>query len=302
MMPVVINKNSGTVLRLGEENVESQLRAALPGRIGKVLFLEGGEIGPALQGLRSENANGLLVGGGDGSAVCAAETLGKAGVPFGVLPLGTMNLLARDLGAAATFGETLARLGAFVPDRIDAGLVNGRTFLCSAVIGFVPEGALAREAMRDDTGLETVVGFLGTMARGIGGDIRHVLNLKSRPEDAGRTLETTSLVIANNSFIRHPSEAGHRFFRQSLKDGKLAVYSAAPRDMMDGLTMALSVLQGDWQDHDSIRSFETTGLVVETANRTELVSLDGEPVELQTPLHFTVSCKSIPVLRMELKD
>lgn len=302
MMPVIVNKNSGTVLRLGQDVVTTALKDALGGAVGDVRFLEGREIAPALRALNGDATRGVLVGGGDGTAVCAAETLAGTNIPFGILPLGTMNLLARDLGAAPTFEETVPRLDRLVPDCIDAGMVNGRMFLCSAVVGFVPEGAVAREALREDTGIVTVTNFLGTIARGMGGDIRHNFTLKSRHGDTPYPIETTALFVANNGFVRKPLEAEQRFFRPSLTDGKLAVYSAAPRDMMDGLKIALSLWQGDWQEHDSIRSFESTELIVETEDEKMLVALDGESVEMRNPLHFTVVRKSVPVFRMELKD
>jgi diacylglycerol kinase family enzyme len=301
MTQIIINKNSGTVLRLGQEAVEKLLRDHLYERIERIDFLEGKDMCPALHELKDERDIEVLVGGGDGSAVCAAETLGPAKVPFGILPLGTMNLLAQDLGAAPTFEETIAKFDRLVRDDIDAGYVNGHIFLCSAVVGFVPEGAVAREALRENTGIATIANFIGTIARGMGGEIKQVLNLKSRHADKPYPIETTSLIISNNSFIQKPADATQRFMRESLHDGKLAVYSAAPRDMMDGLKMALSLWQGDWQDHESVRSFEVTELIVETEENKILVSLDGEPLDMQSPLHFTIKPKSVPVLRMELK-
>lgn len=302
MMPVLVNKKSGTVLRLGQDVVSGHLKEALGGQLGEVRFMEGGEIAEALHHLGERAAHGVLVGGGDGTAVSVAQSLAKTDIPFGILPLGTMNLLAQDLGAAPTFEETMSRIKRLVPDQIDTGLLNGRMFLCSAVIGFVPEGAIAREALRTEADFETVTNFLGTIARGMGGDIRQKLTLKSRLDDEAYPIDTTSLVVSNNGFVRKPLEAEHRFFRPSLTDGKLAVYSAAPRDMMDGLKMALSLWQGDWQDHGSIRSFETPELVVETQEDKTLVALDGESVEMESPLHFTVGRKSVRVFRMELKD
>jgi diacylglycerol kinase family enzyme len=160
---------------------------------------------------------------------------------------------------------------------------------------------VAREALRENTGLQTITNFIGTITRGMRGEIKQVLNLKSRHTDKPYPLETTALIVSNNSFIVKPSDAAQRFLRESLHDGKLAVYSASPRDMMDGLKMALSLWQGDWQDHESVMSFETSELIVETEDKNVLVSLDGEPKEMQSPLHFTMKETSVPVLRMELK-
>ncbi len=302
-MQVVINKNSGTVLRLGQDAVESILRDRFDDKIEGLHFLEGGDICPLLHKIKDADPDmDILVGGGDGSAVCAAETLGPAKIPFGILPLGTMNLLAQDLGSAPTFEETMGRFDKLVRDDIDAGYVNGHIFLCSAVVGFVPEGAVAREALRENTGIATIANFVGTIARGMFGEIKQTLHLKSRHGDKPYPIETTSLIISNNSFVQKPADATQRFLRESLHDGKLGVYAASPRDMMDGLKMALSMWQGDWQDHESIRSFEASELIVETEDKKILVSLDGEPLELESPLHFTVKPRSIPVLRMELKN
>lgn len=299
---ILINKNSGTVLRLGEEKVTAMMQERLGDRIISLELLETKDIRSSLEKLAMEKPDGVIVGGGDGTAVLAAEILGPATVPFAVLPLGTMNLLAQDLGSAPTFEQTVERLENLVHDKIDIGIVNGRMFLCSAVIGFVPESAVVREELREAATIETMARFIGEIRRGMGGETKSTLFLKSRPEDKPYPLETTSLIISNNSFVKNPATGAERFMRETLTEGKLAVYSAAPQGIMDGLKMALSLWQGDWQSHENIRSFETTEMIVETEDRNILVSLDGEPVEMQSPLHFSVKPKQLSVLRMELKS
>ena len=298
---ILINKSSGTVLRLGEERVRSLIEERLGGHMVSLELLETKDIISSLQKLADKRPSGVIIGGGDGTAVCAAEILGPAQVPFAVLPLGTMNLLAQDLGAAATFEHTVERFEKLVHDEIDVGVVNGRMFLCSAVIGLVPEGAVAREALREEITFDALSDFIGTIKRGLTGDLKNRLYLKSRPEDKAFPIETTSLIISNNSFMQNPVDADKRFLRPTLVDGKLAVYSAAPRDIMDGLKIALRLWQGDWQEHESIRSFETSQLIVETEDKNILVSLDGEPLEMQSPLIFTIKPRNIPVMRMELR-
>ncbi len=297
---ILINKNSGTVLRLGEEKVRALLTERLGDRMISLELLETKDIQTTLHKLAREKPRGVLVGGGDGTAVCAAEILGPAKVPFAVLPLGTMNLLAQDLGSAVTFEQTLERLETFVSDDIDVGLCNGRMFLCSAVVGFVPESAVVREELREAATIETLSRFVGTIRRGLGGEIRHKLHIKRREGEDAHVLETTSLIISNNAFVKKPSSGAERFLRETLTTGKLGVYSAAPKDIMDGLKIALALWQGDWQEQESIMSFQTPELIVDTPDRDILVSLDGEPVMMELPLKFSVLPRGLPILRMEL--
>lgn len=297
---ILINKNSGTVLRLGEEKVTAMLTERLGDRMVSLELLETEQIRTTLKKLALEKPAGVLVGGGDGTAMCAAEILGPAKVPFAVLPLGTMNLLAQDLGSAATFEQTIQRFDRLVNDDIDVGLCNGRMFLCSAVIGFVPESAIVREELREAASIETMARFIDTIRRGLGGEIRHKLYLQRREGEETHALDTTSLIISNNAFIKTPSSGAERFLRKDLSAGKLGVYSAAPKDIMDGLKIALALWQGDWQEQESIMSFQTPELIVDTKEAKVLVSLDGEPAEMKTPLRFSVSPRSLSVMRMEL--
>jgi diacylglycerol kinase family enzyme len=297
---VLINKTSGTVLRLGEDKVKALVTERLGDRIVSLELLETKDIATTLHKLAHEHPDGVLIGGGDGTAVCAAEILGPAKVPFAVLPLGTMNLLAQDLGSAATFEQTIERFDRLVNDDIDVGVCNDRMFLCSAVIGFVPESAVVREELREAATIETMAKFIDTLRRGMGGEIKSKLYIQSNEDDKPFPIETTSLIISNNSFVQNPAGAAERFLRESLSNGKLAVYSAAPKDMMDGLKMAFSLWQGGWQDHESISSFQTKEMIVTSDENTTLVSLDGEPLEMKGPLHFSVRPRSLPILRLEL--
>lgn len=301
---IIINKYSGTVLRLGEARVEELVRGAFGGSVDSFHMVEAKDMCATIDALGHDPAShDLVIGGGDGSAVCAAEHLAKRNVHFGILPLGTMNLLAQDLGAAPTFEETIERFAAYREDMIDLGIVNDRFFLCSAVIGLVPESAIAREELRDENSstLDALARFVTTIARGMGGVDKQSLQLQLS-QGAPFALETTSLIISNNRFVRNPEVAAARFMRETLKDGKLAVYSAAPEDMIDGLRLLVKMIQGDWQEDQAIFSFETPSLDVTGPQQKILVSLDGEPLEMTSPLKFSIERKSLPVLRMDLKS
>ncbi|MFZ8477895.1 diacylglycerol/lipid kinase family protein, partial [Staphylococcus aureus] len=74
-------------------------------------------------------ADELWVGGGDGTLRTAARHLAGTGKVFGVLPFGTMNLLARDLGVPLAPDQAIQALAAAPIDRIDIGRINGVPFL-----------------------------------------------------------------------------------------------------------------------------------------------------------------------------
>lgn len=298
---ILLNSTSGTVLRLGEDQVHALCVEAFGDSIDSFSFVQSANFCDAIMALSHDpKTHDLLVGGGDGTAVCAAECLSGHGVPFGVLPLGTMNLLAQDLGAAPTFEETMKRFSGFTRDKIDMGIVNDRFFLCSAVIGLIPESATIREEMREGVALGALTRFVSTIARGMGGVDTQSLELHVVDAAEKFSLDTTSLIISNNRFILNPEKSADRFLRDTLKDGKLAVYSAAPDGMMDSLRLMIKMVQGAWQEDDAVLSFETSAMTVAGEGEKILISLDGEPQEMISPLRFTIEPESLPVLRMEL--
>jgi YegS/Rv2252/BmrU family lipid kinase len=76
----------------------------------------------------------VVVVGGDGTVNEVVNGL-KVDVPIGVVPLGTENLLARQCGVSRSFRQACDTLLHGVPQRVDAGLANGRRFLLMAGIG-----------------------------------------------------------------------------------------------------------------------------------------------------------------------
>lgn len=77
----------------------------------------------------------IVVAGGDGSIAAALPALLEAGRPLAVVPLGTANDLARNLGLPTDRAEQLALVAHGAERVIDLGLVNGRPFLNAASIG-----------------------------------------------------------------------------------------------------------------------------------------------------------------------
>ena len=83
----------------------------------------------------AEQVELVLACGGDGTVTACAEGLAGSGIPLGVLPLGTGNLLARNLGLPLDLGAALVVALTGADRRLDVGYANGRPFVVMAGIG-----------------------------------------------------------------------------------------------------------------------------------------------------------------------
>ena len=77
----------------------------------------------------------VLACGGDGTVTACAEGVAGTGVPLAIIPMGTGNLLARNIGLPMDLDEALAVALGSVQQPIDAGRVNGTLFVVMAGLG-----------------------------------------------------------------------------------------------------------------------------------------------------------------------
>ena len=90
----------------------------------------------------SSRPDGLVVAGGDGSLACVAAPAATAGIPLAVIPTGTANDFARELGIPRD-PEAACELAAEGrrTRRLDVGRMGERPFLNVASLGMPPAAA-----------------------------------------------------------------------------------------------------------------------------------------------------------------
>ncbi|MDB5641487.1 MAG: hypothetical protein JWN07_804, partial [Hyphomicrobiales bacterium] len=136
---LIINANS----RNGRESLPAVM-AAFAARDYSVLLPSTSELNDcpgAIARLKGE-VDMIVVGGGDGSLNCAAPGLLEAGLPFGIVPLGTANDLARTLNLPTTIEDAVGVIAAGHTRRIDVGDVNGHPFFNVASLGISADLAM----------------------------------------------------------------------------------------------------------------------------------------------------------------
>lgn len=129
------------------------VRASLAGRFHLELAYprSADELSEAARTAGPAGGDVVIVAGGDGTVSAAAHGLAGTGVPLGILPLGTANDLARELGIprnAEAAARHLAAIERSAAREIDLGVVNGRHFCTVGGIGIISHATLGVAALK----------------------------------------------------------------------------------------------------------------------------------------------------------
>lgn len=290
---ILINKDSGSAQYLGQGKLRRLVKdSAIDAQSFRFLGAE--ELLESFDALCHKRER-VLIGGGDGTMkACAAIAL-KRKSGFGIIPLGTMNLLARDIGVPEDIEEALNCYAVNArEDLFDVGMINNQLFLCCAGIGTIPEASEFREETRDDNAFVAFPRLAGV----IWASLEKLKNQSISLNIDGKIqkIRSSSLVISNNSFNEDPSIGVDGLKKESLTDGKLGVYSVSPRTVMDRLRVLSRLALGSWQKDPVVQTWHGEAVSVFTKQHQQLLSLDGETVVMKTPLECRIKPSSLPLL------
>ena len=210
---------------------------------------------------RSVDTELVGMAGGDGSLGVVAGVAAERDLPFVCVPFGTRNHFARDLGLDRS--DPVAALAAFdggVERRVDLARANGRAFVNNASLGLYADLVVERERHRRRGAALARLRAVVRTARS-----RRPLRLLIDGERA----EVRVLLIASNAYVLKGLDLGSR---ERLDEGLLHVYRIE------------HVLPRGWAELPP-----RAELTIEAPSVRQLVvALDGEPVELQTPLEVVL--------------
>lgn len=287
---VVINASAGGLL--GRQDVAATMAGTLcAAGLDPVVIPEDGTLGERLDAALAAGAAAVVVGGGDGTITAAAERLAGTGVPLGILPLGTMNVLARDLGLPLDLEAAAAALAHGTSREIDAAEVNGHLFLNASIIGLPSHLGRHRERERGRLDLRGRIRFATAALRGA---IRHPpmrLGIMLGGEQA--RVWTRALAVTCNRL----DEDAPRFpARQVLDRGELGLYVARHFGAWWVARFALRVLLRRWRTHPELTSVTAPEITILSGRQHLRVMNDGEAVLLEAPLRYRIRPRALRVL------
>jgi diacylglycerol kinase family enzyme len=287
---VVLNCKAGALLRGRRETAagavaEAFARAGLQPRIE---CPDAAAIARAVDAAADE-AEIVVVGGGDGTLRSAAARLANRSAALGVLPLGTFNHFAKDLGIPLDLDGAARAIAEGTAQPYDVAAVNGRIFINHAGVGLYPHMVDRRERLRNAPGL----GKFPAMAIAMFDALREyrTFGLRMRIADEARTRRSPFLFVANNKYI-------------------LDAYGLERPEGHDKLTLLLAHDAGRWAlfrmgvkalvgrlGEDSYDTFVFDRAVIESRRERLLVELDGEVEALEPPLEFALLPRALRVVR-----
>jgi diacylglycerol kinase family enzyme len=287
---VILNPSSGSAGRDTTPERIVELFAA-EGRAATVLAVGPGRtVADQARAAVEGGCRVAVAAGGDGTVNAVATAVLGRDIPLGVLPMGTLNHFAKDLGLPLELAEAVRVAAQGTVRRVDVGQVNGRVFLNNSSIGVYPRVVELRRKWESTGWGKWVAAFWASLAvlrR------RPFMGVRIRTADETVVRLTPFVFVGNNEYRMVGLKAASR---ESLTGGRLAlcVMHASLRRSL--LLLAWQVL---WRGVDQIRELElflVSEATVETRRRRLQVSLDGEVTVLASPLEYRIQPLALPVI------
>ena len=294
---VIVNATAGTGLpadwakQLQDKFSQSGLQAQVK------VVQSGSDIEPTVRAAVKQGAQVVVAGGGDGPVSAVAAVLVGTGVTLGVLPMGTLNHFAKDLGIPLEQAEAIAVIAGNRQVDVDAGEVNGRIFINNSSLGIYPDIVREREKRQHRLGHGK---WRALLAASLGAARRYPV-VKVHVEVEGKTLvrSTPFVFIGNNQYTMEGFEIGAR---AALDKGTLSLYLTQRMGRFGLLHLAVMALFKRLQQARDFDMLTAREFVVRTGHKQLRVATDGEVNLMQTPLQYRVRPGALRVIVPAEKD
>lgn len=282
---VLLNAHAGAwppeQARAFAEDIKSAFAQA--GAEADVRLVEGERLADETQRAAAQSPPAVVAAGGDGTQSAVAGALAGGQVPMGVLPLGTLNHFAKDLGMPQELEDAVAAIVHGTGRAVDVASVNGRVFVNNSSIGLYPQVVKHRDDMQERLGH----GKWYAMLLAVLAIFRRFPLVHLRVGVNGQTFErnTPFLFIGNNQYPVDVLTLGQRV---RMDEGVLCLYFTNRTGRTAMLRLALKALVGRLRQDRDFNALCAAEVWIESNRKSLSVALDGEVVRMTPPLHYQV--------------
>ena len=246
----------------------------------------------------AQRCDAVFVVGGDGSIGQAASALVGSDTALGVLPAGTANVWAQELGLPRldwihvfALEQAAERLASGDVRLVDVGMCNDHAFLLWAGVGLdaqVVNGMEPRE--RWEKAFATVHYATLALWSAIGWE---GMDLKVRTDE--EEFEGRYLVAVASNIPAYAGGLVNLAMGAKVDDGLLDFWFIESGKLRDVLVRVAQIFMGRHVDAEGVYHFRASEALLEMEEGLP-IQFDGEPKVLDSPLKFSVKKKKLKVL------
>jgi diacylglycerol kinase family enzyme len=282
-IPAIVNVASGSA-----EEARKVLEA---GDAFEVHAVEPDEIARTVTQVVDAGARRIVVSGGDGTIATAAAALLDRPVELAILPGGTLNHFARDLGVSAEATEALELAVTGSHRGVDVGFVNGRVFLNTSSVGAYPRFVRVRERLERRFGyrLASAIAALRILFQ------LRLIAVELEVDGQPRIYRTPLVFIGVGERELQLPSLGSR-----VPHGRRGLHVMVVRSRSRARLLAIALSAAARGIHALSRTPELDSFIVErcriTVRRPPIVALDGELEAMRAPLDYELRRDALHVV------
>lgn len=242
--------------------IAEQIAQELPD--AQVRSIEPGELIPQLRRACEPKPRALGIAGGDGSINAAAGVALEHDVPLAIIPAGTLNHLARDLGLSDV-SQTISAVDRGEAARIDVGMIDGKPFLNTASFGVYSRIVDLRERLEDR------LGKWPAAAVALANELRHAT--PTEVEIDGRPRRLWAIFIGN---CRYEPAGFAPARRRRLDDGRFDVRMLTAEKPWSRASLIAAILSGDLRRSPAYEHFHVERMRIRARSESLRIARDGE--------------------------
>lgn len=240
----------------------------------------------------------VVAGGGDGTVNAVASELVGTDKSLGVLPLGTLNHFAKDLGIPLDLEGAARNIIEGEVVRVDVGEVNGRIFINNSSLGLYPSIVRHREKQQERLGrgkwFAALWATLEVFRR------YPLFGVRLSADDGQEFRRRTPFVfIGNNEYQMDTFNLGAR---SCLDAGHLSLHLTRDVGRWGLVRLAVSALFGRLRESKDFDALCTKEVWIETRRTRLRVATDGEVTIMRSPLHYRVRPAALQVIAPKKVD
>jgi diacylglycerol kinase family enzyme len=282
-IPALINRRAGTA-------AEARDALGLSGAFD-VHEVEPDAIVMTVRDLVHAGATRVLVAGGDGTIATAAAALLETPAELAIVPGGTLNHFARDLGISTVAAEAVELAASTGVRAVDVGMVNGRVFLNTSSVGGYVRFVRTRENLERSFGYRLASAFAA---------IRMLFSVRRMGVeidiDGRKQIFRTPLVFIGVG----ERELQFPVLGKRVADGRRGLHVMVIRGRSGGRLLAIGLL-AIIRGLDAVsRSGHFDTIIVDRLRITMqgggYAALDGEVIMLETPLEYELRRDALSVV------